>query len=165
MSPVIIYSWIIPIIIALVTALLIRKFFLFVTLVSSYSMYPVIKPKDRILTALIYSFHNIKRGDIVVLYSEELHEMIVKRVIGLPNDFIEIEDDGTVYINHEKLNEPYVKYLGRSDGSYRVPEKKYLLLGDNRAQSNDSRHWQEPFISEKNIKGKTIFCIFPFRWI
>lgn len=159
-----IYRLIIPVIFALTTVVLIEKYFFFVTLVSSYSMYPVIKPGDRIVTVRIYRFSNIKRGDVVIFYSEELHEMIIKRVIGLPNEFIEIKDDGQVYINQEKYNEPYVKYTSTLTGTFVVPEKKYLFLGDNRVDSNDSRVWSEPYISEKNILGKAIFCIYPLRW-
>jgi signal peptidase I len=164
MVQVVIYRLIIPVIFALITAVLIRKYLFFITLVSSYSMYPDLKPGDRIVTARIHRLNKIRRRDVVIFYSAELHGMMVKRVIGLPNEFIEIKEDGQVYINQKKFIEPYIKYPGTLTGTFVVPEKKYLFLGDNRADSNDSRLWSEPYISEKNIQGKAIFRIYPLRW-
>jgi signal peptidase I len=128
-------------------------------------MYPTLKPKDRIITARIYRFSHIRRGDILVFYSPELREMMIKRVIGLPNDLVEIKADGSVYINQTKADEPYVENQGSFSAEFQVPGKKYLFLGDNRAFSIDSRSWLEPFISERDIRGKAIFCIFPVHKI
>jgi len=155
-------DWILPIIVAVVIAIFVKKVCFFTTLVSSYSMYPTLKPKDRILTVRISNFKNINRGDILVFYSKELSEMVIKRVIGLPNEFVEIKHDGSVYINQVKLDEPYVQQPGGLSGIFKVPEKKYMFLGDNRVLSNDSRSWLEPYIFEKDIQGKAIFCLFPF---
>lgn len=91
--------------------------------------------------------------------------MLIKRVIGLPDDFVEVKDDGTVFVNKKRMKEPYVELKGGIGGEFLVPEKKYLLLGDNRTYSRDSRYWAEPNISEKAIQGKAIFCVFPLHKI
>lgn len=66
---------------------------------------------------------------------------MIKRLIGLPGDFVQINKDGSLYINGSKEEEPYIKDKGGGDGTYTVPIDRYFLLGDNRSASNDSRHW------------------------
>lgn len=156
-------TWLCTIILAVFIAILINKFLFFQILVPSGSMYPTIKPKDRIITTRIYKFNNIKRGDILVFYSDELQETMVKRVIGLPNDLVEIKEDGSVFINNEKIDEFYVKYPNNRTGKFKVPEKEYFFLGDNRVNSFDSRSWKNPFILAENIKGRAMYIVFPFN--
>lgn len=151
------------IVLAVLIAALINKFLFFVILVPSGSMYPTIKPKDRIITMRIHNFDNIKKGDTLVFYSDELQETMVKRLIGLPKDLVEIKEGGSVFINGQKIEEPYVKYPDSRTRKFKVPDGKYLFLGDNRAHSFDSRSWKEPFISEENIKGRAVFILFPFN--
>lgn len=128
-------------------------------------MHPSIKPGDRILTLRIYKFQKIKRGDVLVFHSKELNNLFIKRVIGLPNEVIEIIDRGTVYVNQKKLDEPYVKQTGGLDGKFKVPENSFLLLGDNRYLSIDSRNWENPFITDKDVLGKALISICPFHLI
>lgn len=149
--------------VALVTALFVRRFILYVALVSSYSMLPSLKPGYKILATYVYRFDKIKRGDILVFYSQELREMMIKRVIGLPGDSVEIFADGAVLINGVKLCEPYVHYVGDLTGSYQVPDQRYFLLGDNRAISQDSRHWRQPYIPKRDIRGKVVLCLYPLH--
>ena len=106
----------------------------------------------------------MQRGDIVVFDSDELNETVIKRLIGLPGDTIKI--DGTaVYVNGKKLDEPYVEYPLESYGTYKVPEGKYFFLGDNRANSNDSRFWKDPYIDADKIQGKAQIKIYPLSQI
>lgn len=167
MNPVIkfIKSWLFYIVLAVVIAIIINKFLFFEILVPSGSMYPTINPKDRIITTRIHDVNNLKRGDILVFYSNELQETMVKRVIGFPNDLVEIKEDGSVYINNQKLEEPYVKYPDNRPGIFKIPKEKYLFLGDYRPHSFDSRSWKNPFISADDIKGKAIFILYPFNRI
>jgi signal peptidase I len=88
---------------------------------------------------------------------------MVKGVIGLPNDLVEIKEDGSIFINAHKLDEPYVKYPDHRTGTFKVPDGKYLFLGDYRLHSLDSRSWKDPYISEKEIKGKAVFILYPFN--
>jgi signal peptidase I len=99
----------------------------------------------------------------LVFYSEEHKKQLIKRVIGLPGDKINISK-GTVTINGEVLQEDYVKNNDLSyEGNFEVPENKYLFLGDNRSNSNDSRLWINPYIDEKDIEGKALLRVYPFK--
>lgn len=146
---------------AVIIAVVINKFIFFVISVPSGSMYPTIKPKDKIITTRIHNVNRIKKGEILVFYSDEYQETMVKRVIGLPNDLVEIKEDGSVFINGQKIDESYVMYPDSKTGKFKVPEGEYLFLGDNRAHSLDSRSWKDPFIPVENIKGRALFTIFP----
>ena len=163
MELTLIYQYVLFIGIAIGTASLIRKHVFFLTRVSSYSMYPTLQPKDLLFTLRIHDFQTIRRGDILVFYSEELQDTLVKRIIGLPDDVVEIDDAGAVTVNQVKLAEAYVDYPSRSDGYFEVPPNNYLFLGDNRADSLDSRSFADPFIHEGKIRGKVLFSVFPFH--
>ena len=91
-------EWIIPITLAIIIAMLINKFLFFNAYVPTGSMVPTINPNDKMVVTRIYNTNNIKRGDIIVFYSEELNEKLIKRAIGLPGDHIVIHD-GIVNIN------------------------------------------------------------------
>ena len=163
MEQTLIYQYVLFIGIAIGTASLIRKHVFFLTRVSSYSMYPTVQPKDLLFTLRIHDFQTIRRGDILVFYSEELQDNLVKRIIGLPDDVVEIDDAGAVTVNQAKLAEAYVDYPSRADGYFKVPPNNYLFLGDNRADSHDSRSFADPFIHEGKIRGKVLFSVFPFH--
>ncbi|HEX9026554.1 MAG TPA: signal peptidase I [Clostridium sp.] len=155
-------DWMLIIAFAVIIAVAINKFIFFVISVPSGSMYPTIKPKDKIITTRIHNVNKIKKGDILVFYSDEFQETMVKRVIGLPNDLVEIKEDGSVFINGQKTDEPYVIYPDSRTGKFKVPDEEYLFLGDNRSHSLDSRSWKDSFIPVENIKGRALFTIFPF---
>src|SRR3712207_2764033 len=118
------------------------------------SMYPTIKPGDRIMVSILHSQKSLHRGDIVVFNSKEENEYMIKRLIGLPGDDINITENGEVYINNEKIDEPYVVYNGGAFGKFKVPDNCYFFMGDNRNNSFDSRRWNNPYIQWEDIKGK-----------
>jgi signal peptidase I len=157
------FDWIVPVAVAIVIALLINKFLLFKIYIPSESMVPTLQVGDQLFVTKIYNKDKIKRGDILVFYSEELSELLIKRVVGLPGESVEIKSDGVVYINGEKLDETYVANKSSKTGKFQVPENKLLFLGDNRANSKDSRYWQEPYISLDKVRGKARVIVFPFR--
>ncbi|MCY6371214.1 signal peptidase I [Clostridium ganghwense] len=162
-SKKILKEWIMPIGIAVLLAFLINQFLFFQVSVPTKSMYPTIKPGDRIIVTRVYNKKSLKRGDIVVFYSDELQETLIKRLIGLPGDEVKIDNSRQLYVNGEKIEQPYVVYNGGVGGTFKVPEGKYFFMGDNRANSWDSRYWNQHYISESKIKGKARFIIFPFN--
>ncbi|WP_139905117.1 signal peptidase I [Clostridium thermarum] len=156
-------DFLVPILVALVLAFIINKFIVFKIYIPSESMSPTLEVGDNCFATVVYNKDNIKRGDIIVFYSEELDSLLIKRVIGLPGEKVEIDDTGTVYINGEKYEEPYVVNQSDMMGSFEVPEDHYLFLGDNRANSKDARFWQNKYIHKDNIKGKARVTVFPFN--
>ena len=157
-----IYDWIIPIVSAVVIAIIINKFFVFKIFIPSGSMTPTINVDDRLFVSRIYNYNNLDRGDIIVFYSNEFQESMIKRLIGLPGDIVEIKN-GVVYVNKEELIEDYVIEKDDYSGYFEVPEGKYFFLGDNRKNSKDSRYWENPYISEKDIEGKAQIRVYPFK--
>ncbi|MGD1073116.1 MAG: signal peptidase I [Bryobacteraceae bacterium] len=104
----------------------------------------------------------IARGDLVVFHFPlDRAQSYIKRVIGLPGDSIEI-DEGTVYVNGNKLDESYVPEEYRDHVTVlreSVPANKYFVLGDHRSSSNDSRVWG--FVDRTDIYGKAVFVYWP----
>ena len=94
---------------------------------------------------------------------------LIKRVIGIPGDWIEIDTDGTVYRNGEKLDEPYAQQiaLGECDLEfpYQVPQEEYFVLGDMRESSIDSRNTLIGCVEYEQIVGKVFLRIWPLKGI
>lgn len=110
---------------------------------------------------------NLKEGDLAaVRYSDKI---LVRRVIGLPGDRIEMDESGTVRVNGEVLAEDYVSNpeAGQTDLTYPfvVPEGQYFMMGDNRSVSIDSRNSAIGCIPEDMIAGKLMMRIFPLNEI
>lgn len=97
------------------------------------------------------------------------NKLLIKRVIGIPGDWIEIDTDGTVYLNGEMLEEPYAQQLaiGECDLEfpYQVPQEAYFVLGDMRESSIDSRNTLIGCVEKDQIVGKVFFRIWPFKAI
>ena len=95
------------------------------------------------------------------------NKLLIKRVIGIPGDWIEIDTDGTVYLNGEKLEEPYAQQLavGECDLEfpYQVPQEQYFVLGDMRESSIDSRNTLIGCVEKDQIVGRVFFRIWPFK--
>ena len=154
-------EWVVPVLVALVAAILIRTFLLFQAEIPSTSMVPTLNVNDKIWVTKVYNTDSIERGDIVVFDSDELKDTLIKRVIGLPGDDIKIVD-GVVSVNGEEINEDYVVNKDNWNGEYHVPEGKFFFCGDNRPASFDSRKWQNPFIDKDKIVGKARLRVYPF---
>lgn len=155
-------DWILPLIIAAILAVLVNKFLLFKVYVPTGSMIPTINEKDQIFVTKIYNYDNIKRGDVIVFYSQEFDERYIKRLIGLPGDHISIVN-GEVSVNGEKLVEDYLGSNNNFSGEFDVPEGHYFFLGDNRAYSRDSRYFENPYIPQEDILGKAQLKVYPFN--
>ena len=158
-------EWIIPTVIAVVIVLFLNRFIFILVTVPTGSMETTIMPGDRLYVNKLFSIKDAKRGDILVFHSDEMDARLVKRLIGLPGETVEIKENGEVFINGEKLKEPYVKQAGGAAQIYEIPEGKYFFLGDNRPVSVDARYWSNPYISEDKIIGKAVFKFFPINRI
>ncbi len=156
------HNWIVPILVAVVFAFLINRFVFFKVTVPTTSMFPTIETGDQLIVTRVYDRGNLKRGDIVVFKSDELGIILVKRLIGLPGEKVDIDETGQVSINGEKLQEDYVIYPEELEGHFQVPEGCFLFFGDNRADSLDARKWDNPYIGKEKIMGKAQLRVFPF---
>ena len=156
-------EWLLPIIAAIGIAILINKFVFFNVYIPSESMVPTLNVGDKLVVTRIYDTDNLKRGDVVVFYSDELQETVIKRVIGIPGDHIEIYN-GVVSVNGDVIQEDYVKNneYNKTKLVFDVPEDKFFFLGDNRIRSNDARRWINPYIDASDIKGKAVLKFYPF---
>lgn len=128
--------------------------------VTGDSMEPVLREGNLILTR---KTDHLKTGDICGFYYN--NELLLKRVIGVPGDMVDIDAEGNVSVNGQILNEPYVlqKALGKSDVSFPllVPEDCYFVMGDNREVSIDSRSSIIGCVNREQIEGKVILKLWP----
>ena len=143
-------------------AVLMAAIFLPVLRITGTSMEPQFMPGD-ILVA--YKTDNLKRGEICTFYYN--NKLIVKRVIALGGDTVDISEDGLVSVNGNELNEPYVQKnaLGLCDLEFpfEVPLGQMFLLGDNRETSVDSRSTDFGCISVEEVLGKVFLRVWPFN--
>ncbi len=157
-----IISWVQAIVVAIVIAWFINSFIIINATVPSGSMENTILINDRIIAnRLEYKFTDVDRLDIIVFEAPDNPEILfVKRVIGLPNDTVEIIN-GELFINGEITEEDYLKDgMYGSFGPYEVPDGHYFMLGDNRRNSEDSRYWENTYVDESAIKGKVLLRYF-----
>ena len=162
--------WIIGIIILvkLIQAFLIQPF-----IVDGGSMLPTYHNQEFLLVdKLSYLLHTPNRGDVMIfkLYENNNNpyegKYLIKRVIGLPNEHIVVKSGVTTIYNKENpqgfvIDEPYVMYKDLSkDTDLELGDGKYFVMGDNRAQSYDSRSWGT--LDSTNIKGQVLFRVYPF---
>lgn len=108
---------------------------------------------------------DFETGDLVAFYLG--NKLLVKRVIAGPGEIIDMKEDGTVFVDGKELNEPYIseKSVGECDiiFPYQIPESRYFLMGDHRATSIDSRSEIVGCVSDEQIVGKIVFCVWPMR--
>ncbi|MCL2835234.1 MAG: signal peptidase I, partial [Defluviitaleaceae bacterium] len=132
--------------------------------VPSGSMLNTIQEESRIVAfRLSYLFSEPERLDVIVFkYPDNEEKLYVKRIIGLPGDYVEIKS-GKVFINGTELeDETYISSVKVENmGPFIVPEDSYFMLGDNRRNSEDSRSWRNTFVEKDKILGKVIFSYFP----
>ena len=143
-------------------AVLIATLVLPVLQIEGTSMEPTLSNGDIVLLTKTPRF---ERGDLCGFTWN--NKLLIKRVIGLPGDWIEIDTDGTVYLNGEKLDEPYVQQLALGECDlefpFQVPQEQYFVVGDMRESSIDSRNSLIGCISKDQIVGKVFFRIWPFK--
>ena len=156
-------EWIMDIAIVIIVALLVWRFIGYGVWITSGSMIPTLQVKDRLIVSRVYNADNLDYGDIVLFKNDEYkNNTLIKRLIGKPGDKIDIID-GIVFRNGEKLEEDYVKNNEKYSGTFEVPENKYFFLGDNRAESDDARHWDNPYVDKEDIEAKAQIRYYPIK--
>lgn len=147
-------------------AALIATLVLPVLQIAGTSMEPSLNDGDIVL---LIKTNRLETGDLCAFYYS--NKILIKRIIGTPGDYLWINADGTVYLNGEALEEPYVseKALGECDVEfpYQVPENTYFMMGDHRETSIDSRSSVIGGIARDQIIGKIICKVWPlsdFEW-
>jgi len=163
-------EWVVIVVAALLTALLIKTFLLQAFYIPSDSMVPTLVQHDRVLVnKLSYHFHDVHRGDIVVFERPQGEvdpkiKDLIKRVVALPGETVEGRN-GQVLINGRALTEPYLpKGVQTSDfGAVQIPKGRYWVMGDNRGNSKDSRVFGP--IPKGLIVGRAFIRVWPISSI
>lgn len=142
-------------------AILIATLVLPVLRIYGTSMAPTLEDGDIVVSV---SSSELKKQDVIAFYYN--NKILVKRVIATAGQWVDIDDEGNVSVDGERLDEPYVldKALGECDIElpYQVPEGRVFVMGDHRSVSVDSRSTSVGCVAQEQIVGKLIFCVWPF---
>ncbi|MFC4775305.1 signal peptidase I [Paenibacillus sp. GCM10023252] len=157
-------EWTMSLTIAIVAALLIQTYVYAQSEVQNISMQNTLVAGQRLIEdKWSYRFTTPKHGDIIIINGPESELRLIKRVIALPGDELDMRD-GLVYLNGQKLDEPYVKGLTFAEGMkmpYKVSHEQVFVMGDNRENSQDSRVLGPIHLS--SVEGKAVLRIWPLN--
>lgn len=138
--------------------------------VSGDSMFPTFHDKEQLVAEkLTLEYKEPQRGEVVIFeHPTQAGALIIKRIVGMPGETISLEN-GQVYINGNLLNEPYLAAGTKTEGNlvikenleFNIPSNHYVVLGDNRAKSLDSRYWGT--VDRYKIKARGLFVYFPLK--
>lgn len=153
-------STISTLIVVAAVAVLVATIWMPVLQIYGSSMTPTLEEGDVIVSLRGSKF---EKGDLVAFYLG--NKILVKRCIAGPGQWVDIDEDGNVYVDGTQLDEPYLteKAFGdcNIDLPYQVPDNRYFCMGDHRSTSVDSRHTEIGCVSEEQIVGKIVFRIWP----
>ena len=160
-----ILGWVVPMAVAVALAFFIKNYIIINAHVPSGSMENTIMTGDNLIGyRLSYRTKDPQRGDIVIfLNPDNEKQKYIKRIIGLPGETVVI-DDAKVYIDGVELEEDYLKekwIIATGYYEFEIPENCYLMLGDNRNNSEDARYWENTYVSRDKIIGKAICVYWP----
>ena len=148
-------------------AVLVATLFLPVLQIYGSSMTPSLNEGEVVVSVKGSAF---EPGDVVAFYYN--NKILVKRVIATAGDWVDISEEGTVYVNGKALDEPYLTEKAYGDTNidlpYQVPDERVFVMGDHRATSVDSRNTAVGCVAEEQVVGKIVFKVWPlesFGWI
>ena len=145
-------------------AVLVAVLFLPVLRIYGTSMSPALSEGNYVVSVKGSSFET---GDVVAFYYN--NKILVKRVIALSGDWVDIDNNGNVYVNNQLIDEPYVSEKDFGDCNitlpYQVPESRIFVMGDHRSVSVDSRNTAVGCVAEEQIVGKIVFRVWPLTKI
>ena len=141
-------------------AILVATLWLPVLQIYGSSMNPTLHDGDILVSVKGSDF---KHGDVVAFYYN--NKILVKRVIAVQGEWVDIDEDGNVYVNEEKIDEPYVSEHAKGECNielpYQVPDSRLFVMGDHRSVSIDSRSTSIGCVSDEQIVGKLVYQIWP----
>ena len=142
-------------------AVLVATLWMPVLQISGNSMFPTLA-EGQIVVSLNGS--GFETGDVVAFYYD--NKVLVKRVIAGPGDWVDIDDDGNVFVNEKQISEPYLVEKAKGecniDLPYQVPESRVFVMGDHRSVSVDSRSSALGCVSYEKIVGRLVLRVWPF---
>lgn len=140
-------------------------FFVYVFLIQPHrvkgdSMMPNFVDGELLLTEKVsYRVSKPQRGDVIVFRAPTARNLdFIKRIIGLPGETIKVED-GSVFVNEEKIDENYIKVPSEGNNNWKLAEDQYFVMGDNRGSSSDSRVFGP--INKDSMRGRAWFVYWP----
>lgn len=141
-------------------AVLVATLWLPVLQIYGSSMTPTLQDGDIVFSTKSSDF---KQGDVIAFYYN--NKILVKRVIAGPADWVDISEDGTVFVNSKELDEPYIRDKAFGDTNielpYQVPDGKFFVMGDYRSTSVDSRNTAVGCVAQEQLVGKIVFRVWP----
>ena len=143
-------------------AILVATLWLPVLRITGGSMTPTLQDGELVVTA---KSRKLEDGQVIAFYYN--NNVLVKRLIAGPGDWVNIDEEGHIYVNGEELNEPYVDELafGYCDIQlpYQVPDERYFVVGDHRSVSLDSRSSSVGCVASEQIVGRIVFRVWPIK--
>lgn len=143
-------------------AVLVATLWMPVLQISGNSMSPTLTEGEIVVSLSGSSFNT---GDIVAFYYD--NKILIKRVIAGPGDWVDIDEEGTVFVNDQELYEPYLEEKALGDCNiqlpYQVPESKIFVLGDHRSVSKDSRNTALGCVGYDQIVGRLVLRVWPYN--